>query len=288
MLGAKPRQSFKICITSQRFCLFNHWRMSLDNLNIFRQIDVYWVLTQVIQGKSTPVTGHAGPEGSRKLRLLEFLTTKWYKGSPKISGTVIKHVFKIFVQVWNSGLLQTTPLWLNAVIPALLPLLETLSQIFNGNAVKGCQPFSLSLCSTSKMPPFQILLHPWVKKKSCKEQGLANRGGWDTTTILCLVKNCWTLKAVWVVALSWCKNQSPLCQCSECFFSGTHANLSAHSSKTADMLCVLDEQTACELSHQHQEEKSTLSWHEWTCRAFFGLGKFGDFRWLDRCFDTES
>jgi len=29
------------------------------------------------------------------------------------------------------------------VIPALLPLLETLSQIFNGNAVKGCEGIAL-------------------------------------------------------------------------------------------------------------------------------------------------
>ena len=35
-------------------------------------------LTQVC--KSTPVTGHAGPEGSRKLRLLDFLTTAQYGG----------------------------------------------------------------------------------------------------------------------------------------------------------------------------------------------------------------
>ena len=30
--------------------------------------------------KSTSVTGHAGPEGSRKLRLLDFLTTALYGG----------------------------------------------------------------------------------------------------------------------------------------------------------------------------------------------------------------
>ena len=30
--------------------------------------------------KSTPITGHAGPEVSRKLRLLEFLTTAQYGG----------------------------------------------------------------------------------------------------------------------------------------------------------------------------------------------------------------
>jgi hypothetical protein len=31
------------------------------------------------------------------------------------------------------------PLWLDAAIPGLFPLLETLSEIFHGNAVKGRQ-----------------------------------------------------------------------------------------------------------------------------------------------------
>jgi hypothetical protein len=58
----------------------------------------------------------------------------------------------------------------------LLPLLETLSKIFNGNAVKSCQRLSLNLCNISKMPPFQILIHPWEQKKSHKEQGQVSRG----------------------------------------------------------------------------------------------------------------
>jgi hypothetical protein len=65
------------------------------------------------------------------------------------------------------------------VIPVLLPLLE-MSQIFNGNAVKGCQPFSLSLCNISKMPSFQILLHPWVQKK------VARRKVWQTQPPFCV------------------------------------------------------------------------------------------------------
>jgi hypothetical protein len=40
-------------------------------------------------------------------------------------------------------------------------MLETLSKIFNGNAVKGRQQFSLNLCNASKMPALQILLQPW-------------------------------------------------------------------------------------------------------------------------------
>ena len=38
--------------------------------------------------KSTPITGHAGPEGSRKLRLLDFLTTAQYGGRLSALRTV--------------------------------------------------------------------------------------------------------------------------------------------------------------------------------------------------------
>ena len=40
---------------------------------------------------------------------------------------------------------KVLPLCLDAVIPAPLPLLGTLSKIFNGNAVKGRQRFLLNL-----------------------------------------------------------------------------------------------------------------------------------------------
>ena len=44
-----------------------------------------------MQSKSTPVTGHAGPEGSRKLRLLDFLTTAQYGGRLSASRTDMQH-----------------------------------------------------------------------------------------------------------------------------------------------------------------------------------------------------
>ena len=56
---------------------------------------------------------------------------------------------------------EELPLRLDATIPALLPMLEILSKIFNGSAVKGRQWFSLKLCNVSKLPALQILLHPW-------------------------------------------------------------------------------------------------------------------------------
>ena len=54
--------------------------------------------------------------------------------------------------------------------PNTAPTVERLSQIFSGSAVKGWQPFSLSLCNICKMPPFQILLHPWVQKKVARSK----------------------------------------------------------------------------------------------------------------------
>jgi hypothetical protein len=45
------------------------------------------------------------------------------------------------------------------MIPVPLPLLETLPEIFNQNAVKSHQRFSLNLCNISKVPSL------WLKKK---------------------------------------------------------------------------------------------------------------------------
>jgi hypothetical protein len=74
-------------------------------------------------------------------------------------------------------LFEVLPLRLDAAIPALLPMLETLSRIFNGNAVKGCQQFSLNLCNVSKLPAVQILLLPWEPNKSQGE--LSSKWGGD-------------------------------------------------------------------------------------------------------------
>ena len=76
-----------------------------------------------------------------------------------------------------------------------------------------------------------------------------------------LAKNFWMLMIVWLGALSWCKNQSPSATFLDIFVSGSHAIISTYSSKTADLLLVLEEQTPCSLSLQHQIKKSTLSWH---------------------------
>lgn len=65
-------------------------------------------------------------------------------------------------------------------------LLQILSKIFNGNAVKGCQRFSLNLGIVSQMPPFQILFHPLEQRKVATRKVGRVGGGWDTTIILIL------------------------------------------------------------------------------------------------------
>jgi hypothetical protein len=92
------------------------------------------------------------------------------RADTKIPGIVKKKLFKIFAQVWNFRPFKVLPLWLDALIPVLLPLLETLSNILNGNAVKVHQQFLSNLCNISKMPPFQILIHPWEQKKVARSE----------------------------------------------------------------------------------------------------------------------
>ena len=135
----------------------------------------------------------------------------------------------------------------------MLPLLETLSKIFNRNAVKGRQRFSLNRCNVSKTPPFQNLLHPWVQKKL---QGARSgeQGWWDTTTILILAKR--------LCGWGHCHGARTIPHSAaflDDFIAGSRTIFSTHSSITSDLLCVLEKQTPCTLSHQHQKKKSALS-----------------------------
>ena len=84
---------------------------------------------------------------------MEFLIPACAVGHPKIPGIVKKMCLKYLYKFETF-----VPLWLDAAIPGLFPLLETLSKIFNGYAVKGRQQFSLNLCNIIKTPLFQILL----------------------------------------------------------------------------------------------------------------------------------
>ena len=110
---------------------------------------------------------------------------------------------------------------------------------------------------SAKCPPFKSCFIRGYKKKVARSKAGQVRG-WDTNTISFLAKNYWMLKAVWAGALSWCKNQSPLCHFSGPFITGSHAVVSTHSSKTADLPFILEEQTPCALYHQYQKNKSSL------------------------------
>ena len=93
-----------------------------------------------------------------------------------MSGIVKKSYLKYSYEIETSVPFKVLPVWLDAAIPALLPLLETLFKTFDGNAVKGRQRFSFNLCNVGKTPHLN-LLHPWVQKTSHKERGRVSRGG---------------------------------------------------------------------------------------------------------------
>jgi hypothetical protein len=57
---------------------------------------------------------------------------------PELLKKLLKYLYKFETLVPFAVI----PLRLDAAIPALLPMLETLSKIFNGNAVNGGQRFA--------------------------------------------------------------------------------------------------------------------------------------------------
>ena len=171
------------------------------------------------KAKQSCLQAWSGPEGSRKLRFRDFMTTAQdgikvvLKHRPPLPpenapgthfclrlsrpqgrsaiGTILCHwkipmtpariepltyrfvaqhlnhcatavPLKYSYKFENLVSLKVLCLWLAAVIPALPSLLETLSKIRNGNVVKGFHWFLLNLCNISKVPPFQIVLLPWV------------------------------------------------------------------------------------------------------------------------------
>jgi hypothetical protein len=60
-------------------------------------------------------------------------------GDPKIPGIAKKNYLKYLYEFEILVPFEVLPLLLDAAIPTPLPMLETLSKIFNGNAVKGLQ-----------------------------------------------------------------------------------------------------------------------------------------------------
>jgi hypothetical protein len=64
-------------------------------------------------------------------------------GDTKIPGIVKKNYLKYLYKFETLVTFEVLPLRLDAAIPAPLQMLETLSKIFNGNAVKGRQRIAL-------------------------------------------------------------------------------------------------------------------------------------------------
>jgi len=63
-------------------------------------------------------------------------------GDPKIPE-IVKKIYLSYLYKFETLVpFEVLSLRLDAAIPAPFPMLETLSKIFNGNAVKGRQPFA--------------------------------------------------------------------------------------------------------------------------------------------------
>ena len=75
---------------------------------------------------------------------------------PEFKKKYLKYLYKFETLVP----FEVLPLRLDAAIRVSLPLLETLSNVFNRNSVEGRQRFPLNLCNVSKIPSF------WLKTNS--------------------------------------------------------------------------------------------------------------------------
>jgi len=81
-------------------------------------------------------------------------------------------------------------------------------------------------------------------------------------TILFFAKNCWTLKAVcvcvWGGHCYGARTNPHSVSSLDIFVTGSHAIISPHSSKAADLLFVLEKQTPCAKSHQHKKKEINI------------------------------
>jgi hypothetical protein len=88
------------------------------------------------------------------------------RGPPKNSRNLKKKIYLEELYKFETlGPFKILLLGLDAAIPVPLPLLETMSNVFNRNAVKGHPQFSLNLCSISKSHPFKSGFIPGNKEK---------------------------------------------------------------------------------------------------------------------------
>ena len=86
--------------------------------------------------------------GNKYIYIYIYICERTQKFPELLKKIYLKYLYKFETLVP----FKVLPLWLDAAIPALLPMLETLSKIFNGNAVEGHQQFSLNLRIVSRAP----------------------------------------------------------------------------------------------------------------------------------------
>jgi hypothetical protein len=97
-------------------------------------------------------------------------------GGPKSCRNCLKTIYlKYFYKIETLVSFEVLPLRLDAEIPALLPMLGTLSKIFNGNAVKGHGDSRWTSAMSANCLPFKSCFIRG-NKKSCKEHGTGGGG----------------------------------------------------------------------------------------------------------------
>lgn len=85
-----------------------------------------------------------------------------YKVVSKCFKTSYKEVLHLHLRTIS---FKTILLQGNTVLPAFLPLLECVFEVFFLKCVKHILQFTLTLRSGAKTPTFEMVLHPWIKSE---------------------------------------------------------------------------------------------------------------------------
>jgi len=116
--------------------------------------------------------------------------------------------------------------------------------------------FRWTSATLAKCLPFKFCYIHGYKKKSRKERGQVSRGVghnhhfvWPKTvgcSRLCGRGHCHGAR----------NNPHSAATFLDVFVTGSHAIISPHSGKTTDLLCALEEQTPCAISHQYKKKRN--------------------------------
>ena len=138
---------------------------------------------------------------------------------PKISEIVTRNLFKVFVQIWNFSPLQSTPPVTGCSDLSAAPTAGNTAKNLQWKCCQGPLAILTEPQQNQRNAFLSNPASPVDTKQSHKERGWVSGWlvegwwwwWWYRAIISFFSKNCWTLKVVWARALSWCKNQSPLC-----------------------------------------------------------------------------